>query len=169
VLLLAAIAVSVVLIGTSASVVAQTVAPQKAAPSAAAPQAAAPAAQPDLTTVKADFIPGDKTIFYDDFSDMEGDEPPPHWKVRDGAVALKVGAGIRQLTIMSGRMRLTPMLKGLPKNFTVETEVKFDDPGDTRSIWYFHDKTWSGPGGAYAAGVNPCSETKSLGTPAVFY
>jgi outer membrane protein OmpA-like peptidoglycan-associated protein len=142
VLLLAAIAVSVGLIGTSAGVVAQTAAPQRAA---------APAAQPDLTTVKADFIPGDKTIFYDDFSDMEGDEPPPHWKVRDGAVALKVGTGIRQLTIMSGRLRLTPMLKGLPKNFTVETEVKFDNPEDARSPWYFHDKTWDGPTGPEAA------------------
>jgi len=151
VLLLAAIAVSVVLIGTSASVIAQTAAPQKAAPAASAPQAAAPAAQPDLTTVKADFIPGDKTIFYDDFSDMEGDEPPPHWKVRDGAVALKVGAGIRQLAVMSGRLRLTPMLKGLPRNFTLETEVKFDNPQDTRSTWYFHDKTWDGPNGPEAA------------------
>jgi OOP family OmpA-OmpF porin len=133
-------------------VVAQTAAPQAGpAQAAPAPQAAAPAAQPDLTAVKADFVPGDKTIFYDDFTDMEGDEPPPHWKVRDGAVALKVGTGIRQLTIMSGRLRMTPMLKGLPKNFTVETEVKFDNPEDTRSVWYFHDKTWQGPGGPDAA------------------
>lgn len=126
-----------------------------AVPAASAQQAtpAVPAAsaQPDLTAVKADFIPGDKTIFYDDFTDMVGDEPPPHWKVRDGSVALKVGTGIRQLTIMSGRLRLTPMLQGLPKNFTVETEVQFDNPQDSRSVWYFHDKTWQGPGGADAA------------------
>ncbi len=114
----------------------------------AAPQASD---QPDLTAVKSDFIPGDKTIFLDDFTDMIGDEPPPHWKVRDGSVALKVGTGIRQLTIMSGRLRLTPMLQGLPKNFTVETEVQFDNPQDSRSVWYFHDKTWQGPGGADAA------------------
>jgi hypothetical protein len=38
--------------------------------------------QPDLTTVKADFAPGEKTLFYDDFTDMAGDEPPPHWRVR---------------------------------------------------------------------------------------
>jgi OOP family OmpA-OmpF porin len=151
VLLLAAIAVSVVLIGTSASVVAQNAAPQKAAPAASAPQAAAPAAQPDLTAVKADFIPGDKTIFYDDFTDMAGDEPPPHWKVRGGAVELKVGAGIRQLTATAERVRLAPMLQGLPKNFTLETEVKFDHPEDTRSIWYLHDKTWDGPDGPDAA------------------
>jgi hypothetical protein len=134
-------------------VVAQTARPQAgAAPAASAPQAAAsPAAQPDLTAVKADFIPGDKTIFYDDFTDMAGDEPPPHWKVRGGAVELKVGPGIRQLTATTERVRLAPMLQGLPKNFTLETEVKFDHPEDTRSIWYLHDKTWDGPDGPDAA------------------
>jgi uncharacterized protein len=101
--------------------------------------------------VKADFVPGDKIIFYDDFSDMVGDEPPPHWKVRGGAVELRVGSGVRQLTVMSGNPRLTPMLKGLPKNFTLETELKFDDPVDVRSIWYFYDATWDGPNGPDAA------------------
>ena len=77
-----------------------------------APPLSQASAQPDLTAVKADFVPGDKIIFYDDFSDMVGDEPPPHWKVRGGAVELRVGAGIRQLTVMSERARLVPMLKG---------------------------------------------------------
>jgi len=108
-------------------------------------------AQPDLTAVKADFVPGDKIVFYDDFSDMVGDEPPPHWKVRGGAVELRVGAGVRQLTVMSERARLTPMIKGLPKNFTLETELKFDDPADVRSVWYLTDETWDGPNGPDAA------------------
>ncbi|MBZ5725973.1 MAG: OmpA family protein [Acidobacteriia bacterium] len=102
----------------------------------AAPQAAG---QPDLTAVKADFVPGEKVIFYDDFTDMTGDEPPPHWKVRGGAVTLKVGGGVRQLTA-TDRTELTPNLKGIPKNFTLETEVKFDNPGDLRSVWSFHPK-----------------------------
>jgi outer membrane protein OmpA-like peptidoglycan-associated protein len=71
--------------------------------------------------------------------------------VRDGVVALKTGAGIRQLTIMGGRVRLTPMIKELPKNFTIETEVKFDDASDTRMVWFIHDKTWDGPLGPDAA------------------
>ncbi len=136
------------------AVIAALTVPAASAPQAAKPEAATPlaaSAQPDLTAVKADFIPGDKTIFYDDFTDMAGDEPPPHWKVRDGSVELRIGSGIRQLTIMSGRLRLTPMLKGLPKNFTAETEVMFDNPQDARSVWYFHDKTWSGPSGPDAA------------------
>jgi OmpA-OmpF porin, OOP family len=116
-----------------------------------APQAPPASAQPNLTEVKVDFIPGEKTLFYDDFSDMSGDEPPPHWKVRDGVVALKTGQGIRQLTVMTGRVRLTPMIKGLPKNFTVETEVKFDDASDVRMVWFLYDKTWDGPTGPDAA------------------
>jgi OOP family OmpA-OmpF porin len=95
---------------------------------------AATGAQPDLTTVKADFIPGDKTLFYDDFTDMAGDEPPPHWKVRGGAFALKTGPGIRQLTTTSTGTMI-PNLKGLPKNFTIEAEIKFDNPADFRSVW----------------------------------
>lgn len=122
-------------------------------PQAQSAQAAqAPAtSQPDLTTVKVDFVPGEKTLFYDDFSDMAGEEPPPHWKVRGGAVALKMGAGVRQLEMMADRIRLSPNLQGLPRNFTVETELKFDNPESTHVAWFFHDKTWDGPNGAYAA------------------
>ena len=29
-----------------------------------------PSAQPEMTTLKATFVPGDKTIFFDDFTDM---------------------------------------------------------------------------------------------------
>ena len=116
-----------------------------------APPPSQASAQPDLTAVKADFVPGDKIIFYDDFSDMVGDEPPPHWKVRGGAVELRVGAGVRQLTVMSERARLVPMLKALPKNFTLETELKFDEPVDVRSVWYLCDATWDGPNGPDAA------------------
>ncbi len=122
---------------------AQPVAAQPAAPAVAAPQAApaAPAAsaQPDLTAVKADFIPGEKTIFFDDFSDMAGDEPPPHWKVRGGSVVLKVAPGIRQMTT-SAAVTMTPNFTGLPKNFTMEAEVKFDNPADSRAIWEFFTK-----------------------------
>jgi OOP family OmpA-OmpF porin len=108
-------------------------------------------AQPDLKAVKADFAPGDKILFYDDFSDMAGDEPPPHWRIRGGAVELRVGSGVRQLTMMSERVRLVPMIEALPKNFTLETDLKFDDPEDVRCVWYLHDATWDGPTGPDAA------------------
>ena len=113
-----------------------------AAEPAPAAQAAAPAAsdQPNLTAVKADFIPGEKTLFYDDFSDMTGDEPPPHWKVRGITAQLRVGGGVRQLTAVGDRGRLTPNIKGIPKNFTLECELKFEEPGDLRSNWSFISK-----------------------------
>ncbi len=108
--------------------------------------------QPDLTTIKADFVAGSRTIFYDDFTDMAGDEPPPHWRVRGGSVGLKTGPGIRQMSILTGEtVTLTPNLKGIPANFTLETELKFDDPNDRRVVWYIHDGSWQGPTGRYAA------------------
>ena len=119
-------------------------APAAGAPaSGAAAQPAAPAAQaggqPDLTAVKSDFVPGDKVVLYDDFSDMAGDEPPPHWKVRGGTAELRVGDGIRQLTMTAQRMTLTPNLAGLPANFTMENDVAYKGHG-ARAWWRFHDK-----------------------------
>ncbi len=102
--------------------------------------AAAQTDQPNLTTLKDDFIPGEKVLFYDDFTDTAPDEPPPHWKVRGGSMALKAGGGIRQLTTTAERTYLTPNFKNFPKNFTLETEYKFENPGDLRSIWLFSPK-----------------------------
>ncbi len=113
------------------------------ATTAAAAPAAAPApqagGQPDLAAVKAEFVPGDKVILYDDFTDMEGDEPPPHWKVRGGTAELRVGDGIRQLTMTAQRVTLTPNVTGLPANFTMETDVAYKGHG-ARAHWRFHDK-----------------------------
>ena len=125
-----------------APVPASAAAPAAAAPAPAPAQAASSSAgaQPNLTALKDDFIPGEKVLFYDDFTDMAGDEPPPHWKVRGGAMALKTGGGIRQLTTTGDKTYLTPNMKTFPKNFTVETEFKFENPGDLRSIWLFFPK-----------------------------
>ncbi len=83
-------------------------------------------AQPDLTAIKADFIPGEKTIFYDDFTDMAGDEPPPHWKVRGTVPELKVAFGVRQLTFKGESVSVWPNFKGLPKNFTMELDLTME-------------------------------------------
>ena len=85
---------------------------------------AAPAtAQPQMTTLKSTFVPGDKTIFYDDFTDMTADSAPPHFKIRGAAPELSEGGGLRQLSI-SQRGSIFPNLTALPKNFTFEAEVK---------------------------------------------
>ena len=110
-----------------------------AAPAAPAPAAAAPAGntggQPNLVAAKIDFIPGEKTVFYDDFSDMGSDEPPPHWKLRGNPVELRKGGGIRELYASKG-VELTSPNMVVPKNFTFELE--FTGTGET--TWKFKNK-----------------------------
>jgi len=81
--------------------------------------------QPNLTAVKSDFVPGDKLIFYDDFTDMAGDESPPHWKVRGGTAELQAGNGVRQLVMATHAMYMSPNITQLPKNFTMEVDTQF--------------------------------------------
>jgi outer membrane protein OmpA-like peptidoglycan-associated protein len=109
----------------------------------AAPAAAAPAAnpvagqaagsQPDFTALKDDFIPGEKVILYDDFTDMAPDEAPPHWKVRGPAVTLLASGALRQLNVGS-RTTLTPSIKNYPKNFTLEQDMIW---GEKRCEFYW--------------------------------
>jgi outer membrane protein OmpA-like peptidoglycan-associated protein len=107
-----------------------------AQPEAPAPQAGG---QPNLTAVKSDFVPGDRVILYDDFTDMAGDEPPPHWKVRGGTAELRVGGGTRQMTMTADHVTLTPNVAALPANFTMEADVAYKGLGATAS-WKFYDK-----------------------------
>ena len=71
--------------------------------------------------LKDDFVPGGEVLLYDDFSDMQPDEAPPHWKVRGGAVVLKEGGGVREAELTGRQNLVNPLLKGFPKNFTIET------------------------------------------------
>jgi len=90
------------------------------------------AQQPELTLVKADFMPGEKTIFYDDFTDMAAGDAPSRFKVRGPAPELRVGGGIRQLTaVQTGS--LFPNIASLPKNFTYEAEVQFENLSNART------------------------------------
>ena len=104
-------------------------------------QAAEGAQQPELTVVKADFMPGEKTIFFDDLSDMAAGDAPSHFKVRGSAPELRVGGGIHQLTVVQTGS-LFPNLTSLPKNFTYEAEVQFENPRNARTalILYSNQK-----------------------------
>jgi outer membrane protein OmpA-like peptidoglycan-associated protein len=111
-----------------------------AAPAATAPaanQAAGPAAgdQPDFTALKDDFIPGEKVILYDDFTDMAPDEAPPHWKVRGNAVTLLASGALRQLNV-GERTTLTPSITNYPKNFTLEQDMMCSPKGG-QFYWEF--------------------------------
>ena len=103
--------------------------------------------QPNLTAVKSDFVPGDKLIFYDDFTDMRGDEPPPHWKVRGGTAELRTSGDIRQLTLLAHGMMISPNVKTLPRNFTLEADYQFGPHGGNGNgaIWYFRKDSGGSP------------------------
>ena len=134
----------------AASPVAGPASPPQPTSNSGPPASASPAGQdgsggdqPNFTALKADFIPGDRTIFLDDFSDMAGDEAPPHWKVRGSDAVLNVGGGVRQLTFKGESVTISPNLKGLPNNFTMETELTMigQDPDCRPEMeWSFLDK-----------------------------
>ena len=100
-------------------------------------QAAGEAQQPELTAVKADFMPGEKTIFFDDFTDMAAGDAPAHFKVRGPAPELRVGGAIRQLTALQTGS-LFPNITSLPKNFTYEAEVQIEKVRSTRIALVFY-------------------------------
>jgi OmpA-OmpF porin, OOP family len=93
-------------------------------------------AQPELKSVKIEFVPGEKTVFFDDFSDMVADEPPPHWKVREGTVELKSGGDIRELVGTEG-VHLSTSSFVIPTNFTFELTWT----GTGEMAWHFKDKS----------------------------
>jgi len=96
---------------------------------------AAPGGQPELKATKIEFIPGERTVFFDDFSDMVEDEPPPHWKVREGTVDLLTGGGIRELHA-DKEVQLTSPSFVIPVNFTFELVWT----GGGEMAWHFRDK-----------------------------
>jgi len=83
--------------------------------------------QPELTTLKSTFIPGEKTIFYDDFTDMGPDDAPPHFKVRGSTPELRAAGNVHQLTIVQ-RGSIFPNITSLPKNFTYEADIVAEAP-----------------------------------------
>jgi outer membrane protein OmpA-like peptidoglycan-associated protein len=103
--------------------------------------------QPNLTAVKSDFVPGEKLILYDDFTDMAGGDSPPHWKVRGGTAELRTGGDVRQLTLSTHAMMISPNVKTLPRNFTLETDYQFGphDGNGNGAIWYFRKDSGGSP------------------------
>jgi OOP family OmpA-OmpF porin len=112
-------------------------APPSAPTASAQPIAAgaSPGGQPELKATKIEFIPGERTVFFDDFSDMVEDEPPPHWKVREGTVDLLTGGGIRELHADKD-VQLTSPSFVIPVNFTFELVWT----GRGEMSWHFRDK-----------------------------
>jgi len=97
-------------------------------------------AQPELKATKIEFVPGERTVFFEDFSDMAEDEPPPHWKVRNGTVELRTGGNIRELYSEKG-VDLTSGSFEIPVNFTFE----LDWTGEGQTSWKLVDKSGASP------------------------
>ena len=112
-------------------------APSDAAPGANPAPGSTAGSQPSFTALKDDFIPGEKILLYDDFTDMEPDEAPPHWKVRGMPLTL-MGAGASRQVAVGDRTYMTPLLNGFPQNFTVETDLRFDPKAGGEFYWSFY-------------------------------
>lgn len=111
-------------------------------PAAGAPPAAGASPggdQPQFSTVRIDFVPGERTVFYDDFSDMAQDEPPPHWRLRGNPVELRVAGNVRELYAASDS-HLTSSAIAIPPDFTFE--LTWTGQGETG--WKFQDKGGTG-------------------------
>lgn len=81
-------------------------------------------------------MPGERTVFYDDFTDMAKGAAPPHWKVRGGVARLSPEGRL----LLSGSGNLFANLKSLPRNFTVETEILPTNEVSSGGVhWMFTD------------------------------
>jgi OOP family OmpA-OmpF porin len=83
-----------------------------------------------------DFVPGEKAVFYDDYTDMAKGAAPPHWKVRGGAAKLNPAGRL----VLADRLTLYPNIKALPKNFTVEAEFIPKDASGGHLGWVFENQ-----------------------------
>lgn len=83
-----------------------------------------------------DFVPGEKAVFYDDFTDMAKGAAPPHWKVRGGAAKLNPAGRL----VLTDRLKLYPNIKALPKNFTVEADFVPKEVSGGYVGWVFENQ-----------------------------
>ena len=88
----------------------------------AAPVATSAAAQPEMKSAAIEFIPGERTIFFDDFSDTGADAIPPHWPVREGKLELRLKEGMPPEIYAPDNVSLTSPSLVVPANFTFEAE-----------------------------------------------
>jgi OOP family OmpA-OmpF porin len=114
--------------------------PEPAAQPAAEPAKGDAAPSPEAYGNRYDFIPGDKVLVYDDFSDTDVGEYPARWTVKDG------GGGNQVEVVQVGNRRFmksrhaaadqdqsTQWLRyvvkqDMPKNFTIEFDADLGGP-----------------------------------------
>lgn len=143
-----------------------------AASTAAQPAGGAEAAPPGSAMwLNYDFVPGDRTIFFEDFSGDNTGDFPHHLQLADGNFEVVVVNGVHYLRTAEGGNVVAILPEKLPARFTVEvhyfanqdnSELVFrttDD--DSYSSW------WCTPdgGGVYGNGGRPSSSANASDIP----
>ncbi len=85
-----------------------------------------------------DFVPGERLLLYDDFTDMTKGGAPPHWKVRGASVKLRADGRL----VATQDTKLLPNVASWPKNFTIEmdfTVEKGAEDAERNISWSFGD------------------------------
>jgi outer membrane protein OmpA-like peptidoglycan-associated protein len=80
-----------------------------------------------------DFVPGERMLLFDDFTDMAKGAAPPHWRVRGASVTLEAPGRLRA----GEDTRLTPNVAQWPANFTLEQEFIIDKTDEGVMRWEF--------------------------------
>ena len=103
-----------------------------AAPAAPAPATGAPTAQAPKANAKLwenyDFVPGNKVIFYTDFSEDKVGNFARGLKYKSGPVEIVERDGIKVLRSTGRGEFLIPVGRKLPQRFTLEIDVLASDP-----------------------------------------
>jgi OOP family OmpA-OmpF porin len=97
-------------------------------------EAAAPTAAVSTVSTKFDFVPGDKVLLYDDFSQDELGEFPGRWKLAAGTVEVAEMDGEHWVRLASDYARIRPKLpelKTLPEYWTLEFDIHTVAPPTT--------------------------------------
>ena len=109
-------------------------------------QSTGPGASEDMSLyTKYDFVPGDKVIFYDDFSGEEIGEFPSRWRLDQGVFEVaKQGGKNYILCTDKGIIRPKIITGPLPLKYTIEMEF-YTKGGESRGHW-FHIKWYDDQG-----------------------
>ena len=101
-------------------------------------QSTGPEASEDMSLyTKYDFVPGDKVIFYDDFSSEEMGEFPSRWRLDEGVFEIaKQGGKNYILCTDKGSIRPKIAIGALPPKYTIEMEF-YVKSGEAKNHWFF--------------------------------
>jgi outer membrane protein OmpA-like peptidoglycan-associated protein len=115
---------------------AATAAPSTATPAAATPAADTPAAPPGAGAwLNYDFVPGDRVIFYEDFTGNEVGDFPRRLRLQEGNMEVVQVQGRPVLRAADGGLFYVKLPEVLPQRFTVEVVYHSPSLGNPLKIW----------------------------------